>query len=172
MTMAPCILIVDDEPRVAFLLQQALRMMRPECVVLIARSGAEALALAGDRGLDAAIVDYRLKEMDGLTLVARLRQRHPKLQVVMITAGTVPDADGAYGEEDFHWIQKPFSIARLISLLDEVLHHPHPNVDSGDAGDRGASTPSPESPIPPAGPGDGESLGRGSHPQGPNIRKP
>ena len=77
------ILIVDDEAHVRFTLAEVLGDAGHQ--VIAASSGAEALALADDE-LDAVISDLSMPGMDGLALLAALRQRDASLPVLLLTA--------------------------------------------------------------------------------------
>lgn len=125
--MPPHILIVDDEPQVGFFLHQSLRSMNPEYVVSTAQTGAEALRLAQQELFGLVITDYRLKDMDGLALVAALRQLERSPPVIMITAGPPPEVD----PDIIRCIQKPFSTAQLAAVIDEILGDTLSSEDPG-----------------------------------------
>jgi CheY-like chemotaxis protein len=85
------ILVVDDEPDVADLFRQRFRREARQgtYVMHFAASGAEALdRLAGEiqPALVAVLSDINMPGMDGLTLLAEIKQRFPDLPVMMITA--------------------------------------------------------------------------------------
>ena len=75
------VLVVDDERLVRWSLTQRLRADGMD--VIEAGSVAEALQA---RELDAAILDYRLPDGDGISVLRRLREIDPDLPVVMLTA--------------------------------------------------------------------------------------
>src|SRR5215831_3458779 len=86
------ILVVNDEPDVADLLfrQRFRREARQGTYVMhFAASGAEALdRLAGEiqPTLIAVLIDINMPGMDGLELLAAIKQRFPDLPVMMVTA--------------------------------------------------------------------------------------
>jgi two-component system, response regulator, stage 0 sporulation protein F len=85
------ILVVDDEPDVADLFRQRFRREAREgtYVMHFAASGVEALdRLAGEiqPALVAVLSDINMPGMDGLQLLAEIKQRFPDLPVMMITA--------------------------------------------------------------------------------------
>lgn len=85
------ILVVDDEPDVADLFRQRFRREAREgtYVMHFAASGVEALdQLAGEiqPALVAVLSDINMPGMDGLELLAEIKQRFPDLPVMMVTA--------------------------------------------------------------------------------------
>ena len=89
--MSVSILVVDDEPDVAELFRQRFRRETRQgtYVLYYAASGAEALnRLAGEiqPTLVAVLSDINMPGMDGLQLLAEIKQRRPDLPVMMVTA--------------------------------------------------------------------------------------
>jgi CheY-like chemotaxis protein len=89
--MTASILVVDDEPDVAELFRQRFRRETRQgtYVMHFAASGAEALdRLSGEiePTLAAVLSDINMPGMDGLELLAEIKQRYPDLPVMMVTA--------------------------------------------------------------------------------------
>src|SRR5207248_8652321 len=94
--MSVSILVVDDEPDVAELFQQRFRRETRQGTYVLhyAASGVEALdRLAGEihPSLVDVLSDINMPGMDGLELLAEIKQRRPDLPVMMVTA---------YGDEE------------------------------------------------------------------------
>src|SRR5580693_10560202 len=94
--MSASILVVDDEPDVADLFRQRFRheARQGTYVMHFAASGVEALdRLAREikPALVAVLSDINMPGMDGLELLAEIKQRRPDLPVMMVTA---------YGDEE------------------------------------------------------------------------
>jgi two-component system, response regulator, stage 0 sporulation protein F len=90
------ILVVDDEPDVAELFRQRFRRETRQGTYVLhyAASGEEALdRLSGEiePELLAVLSDINMPGMDGLQLLAEIKQRRPDLPVMMVTA---------YGDDD------------------------------------------------------------------------
>lgn len=115
--MGQRILIVDDEPAVADLIEAVLK--DEGYVVAIARDGAEGLALAHGWLPDLILMDVMLPGVDGATAIRRLK-RDPKTAAIPIVAmsagrtirlqtGDLDAADGA--------LAKPFDIDALVAQV-------------------------------------------------------
>ncbi|TFV66175.1 UNVERIFIED_ORG: response regulator transcription factor [Bacillus sp. AZ43] len=78
------VLLADDHP----LFLDGLRLLLETAgltVVGAAGTGAELLALAAEHEADVAVVDVDMPAVDGVTAVAELRRRHPRIGVLMLT---------------------------------------------------------------------------------------
>jgi len=123
---AASILVVDDEPDVADLFRQSFR--REACqgtyVMHFAASGAEALdRLAGEiqPTLIAVLADISMPGMDGLELLAAIKQRFRNLPVMMVTA--LGDDDRRRRARElgaFEFIPKPVDFAQLKVQLRQL----------------------------------------------------
>lgn len=80
--MAHKILIVDDEPSIRLTLAEFLR--REGFEPLIASDAAQGSALFGE-GVEAAVVDINLPGRSGIELLRELRERDPRVPVIVIT---------------------------------------------------------------------------------------
>lgn len=109
------VLIVEDDADLREALSETLEAAGLE--VGTARDGAEALGLAGERSFGLVISDMQMQPVGGAELLQRLRQHHPELPVVLMTAyGTIPQAVAAMraGASDF--LVKPFEASTLVAL--------------------------------------------------------
>jgi DNA-binding NtrC family response regulator len=113
------VLVVDDERLVRWSLSERLRSDGMEPVQ--AASAAEAVEAAA-RGVDAAILDYKLPDGDGISVLKKLRQMDPDLPVVMLTANkeleVVVEAIKA-GASDY--VAKPFEVHDVALRLGRAL---------------------------------------------------
>lgn len=113
------IMIVDDESIFRDYLRQALDWDRYGFRIEgEAKNGQEALKLADERHFDMALVDINMPIMDGLELCEKLKEKHPGIDVVIITGHNEFEyARKAIrlGVEDY--ILKPFSQDELVLTL-------------------------------------------------------
>ncbi|MFE5337352.1 ATP-binding protein [Isoptericola sp. NPDC056573] len=86
------VLVVDDDRSYGAYVAGLLREDADR--VSVAHDGRHALALLRDARADAAVVDVRLPELDGVGLLVRLRAEHPDLAVALMSSGPAPEQTG------------------------------------------------------------------------------
>ncbi|NNC03013.1 sigma-54-dependent Fis family transcriptional regulator, partial [Corallococcus exiguus] len=120
--MPAAVLIVDDEKNILLTLSQSLQLAgyRTE----LASSGQVALDVVSARPVDAVLMDVKMPDMDGLTVLAKLTALKPDLPVIMMSGhGTIDTAVKAtqLGARDF--LEKPLARDRLLVALRNALKH-------------------------------------------------
>jgi DNA-binding NtrC family response regulator len=111
------LLIVDDEADLLTGLARAIGM-EIDCRILTATGGREALEIMADHPVDVVLADIRMPEMDGLELLARIKEQDPAITVIIMTAyGTIQKAVEAIKNGAYDFIQKPVDEDRLIHLI-------------------------------------------------------
>ncbi len=118
----PRVLIVDDEVEQRELLGGFLR--KRGFFVELAGSVGEALDMFSKRGFDAAILDLRLPDGDGIELLRRLRAIDPDVGAVILTAyGTVSAAAEGIKAGASEFMEKPVDLAKLEAALRRLVEH-------------------------------------------------
>ena len=114
-------LVVDDEERVRYVLEETLR--RVGHVVVTASSGEEALDLLRDTSFDVAVVDLNLGgHVDGLRVLEAIRWRWPGTATVILTAhGSLESAMAAIREGVDAYLLKPSKPAEVRQAVQEAL---------------------------------------------------
>jgi len=112
------VLVVDDEEAICRVTAALLELSGFE--VRVARNGREALEIANDQTIDLVLTDVSMPLMSGLELGATLRERKPALPVVYMS-GHMDRRDFAGGGQPGYFVQKPFSLVRLIASLNDAL---------------------------------------------------
>ena len=110
------VLVVDDED--AFRTGLCERLKRKGLTTFDAPSGEDAVAIASQNLLDVALVDIRMSGMDGIELLARLKEAHPSIEVIMLTgAATVATAIKAMKLGAYDYLDKPCRFDKMFILL-------------------------------------------------------
>jgi len=119
------ILVVDDEPDLEILITQKFRkrIRERDLDFVFAGNGKEALAkLESNGGMDVVLTDINMPVMDGLTLLSNLRQHHPMLRSVIVSAyGDMSNIRMALNRGAFDFITKPIDFRDLEITLDKTI---------------------------------------------------
>jgi CheY-like chemotaxis protein len=110
------ILVVDDEPSVAEVIAEAIRARGDSALVCL--DATEALDLLENTGVDGVFLDLVMPGLGGLAALARMRDRHPNLPVVILS-GHAEDEQVAealsLGAVDV--IRKPAALVHLTDAM-------------------------------------------------------
>jgi DNA-binding NtrC family response regulator len=116
----PRVLIVDDEPRMRELLSRAVGGWGFD--VTTAKSGEEALRLAGEHPPHIALLDLDLPGISGLETFKKLRERQPELQAIILTGfGSLDAARQAIHLDVVEFLTKPAPLGDLEHALDRAI---------------------------------------------------
>jgi two-component system response regulator AtoC len=113
------ILVIDDE----LLIRRSIarRLQAAGYDVVEAEDGRTGLAKAA-AGVDLAIVDYRLPDIDGIAVLTQLKQTQPDAIVILLTAyASVETAVSAMKLGAYHFANKPFDLEALVVMVEQGL---------------------------------------------------
>src|SRR5215470_17851482 len=111
---APTILVVDDEPLIRWSLAE--RLKEHGYRVVEADTAASAVAAHAD-GVDLVLLDYKLPDGDGLSVLKRIKQADADTLVIMLTAHSSVDiAVEAMKQGAYHYANKPFALDEIVLL--------------------------------------------------------
>ena len=123
------ILIVDDESEMRIALETTLK--RENYQLVCAEDGKQALDQFEDNAFDLVLTDVRMPKLSGLELLRAVKERAPKIPVVMMTAyGTIDNAVEAMNEGAFDYLIKGsgFSADVLVSTVKRAFLNPQDYV--------------------------------------------
>lgn len=122
------VLVVDDEPLIALLVEAALG--DAGFAVAIAHSEAEALSSVDTTGssLAALVTDIRLGTGSGWVVATHARVQNPDLPVVYISG----DSGGlwkVHGVPESIMISKPFAVGQVVAAVTTLLNTPASSIN-------------------------------------------
>jgi len=123
--------IVDDDRSIRWVLEKALQQagMQPVC---FDSADSALLRLRRQQRPDVLISDIRMPGSSGLELLASVRELHPGLPVIIMTAHSDLDsAVASYQGGAFEYLPKPFDVDEAVALVHRALAHSEEQEASG-----------------------------------------
>lgn len=120
------ILVVDDEQQVAEVLTEFFTMKGYE--VICASGGLEGLSKAEKHKPDVILLDVRMPDLDGLSVLRRIREMNPFVGILMMSGNTDTEAaKEALQLGAFDYILKPFDFEYLDRAVHKMITAATPN---------------------------------------------
>jgi len=133
------ILVVDDESLMRNLVYKILDQGNYK--VQLAASVDEALEALSQKEFQLVIADIKMPERNGLELLKRVKEDHPQVGVVMMTAyGDTYSAREVLHAGAEEYIAKPFKSKQLTSAVERAYQRVLSNLQRGDDGPVEAET--------------------------------
>lgn len=113
------VLVVDDEVVVR---ETVKRILSDEGFnVFVAGDGQTAIEVAKKENVDAALLDIKLPDIDGIEVFERIKVFRPKIKAVIMTAYEIKElVNRAFELGAFACLHKPFAIERLLEILNKM----------------------------------------------------
>ncbi|MCE0734172.1 nitrogen regulation protein NR(I) [Halomonas sp. G15] len=114
--------VVDDDRAIRWVLERALA--QPDLEVECIERGDTALERLLADPPDVLVTDIRMPGIDGLDLMAKVREAHPELPVIVMTAHSDLDsAVASYQGGAFEYLPKPFDVDEALALVRRAVAH-------------------------------------------------
>ena len=114
------ILIIEDNLRVSSLMKRGLESQGYE--IYISEDAEDALVLVERIDFDLIITDIMLPQMNGIELSKLIKQKHPDLPIIMLTAlGTIDEKIEGFDAGADDYMVKPFEIRELYARIKAIL---------------------------------------------------
>ena len=120
------ILVIEDEADIAAFLKKGLQA--ETCVVEVATTGKEGIALAHLNSYNVIVLDFHLPDMIGTEISARIREKKPSIPILVLSVERNMDIKIDMLSVCDDYLTKPFSLRELMVRLraltrrGEVLH--------------------------------------------------
>ena len=118
----PKVLVVDDEKNILSTIGICLESIGID--VTLCAKPQDVLCLLQENIFDIAFVDLKMSPMDGIEVLAEIKQYSPKTTVIIMTAhGSIDTAVAAIKKGAHDYLQKPFDFEELKLFAQKVLAH-------------------------------------------------
>ncbi|MGB5745660.1 MAG: sigma-54 dependent transcriptional regulator [Desulfobacterales bacterium] len=113
------ILFVDDDKTILNMVEEYLAAF--DYRVSIVDSGLKALELIKDKDFDVVFTDFKMPDIDGLELLAMIKEYRPATEVIIVTGhGSMESAIQAMKFGSYDYIQKPFKLDVLRIVINKL----------------------------------------------------
>ncbi len=133
--MVDTVLVVEDEREIRDLVRRYLE--RAGLVARTTASGAEAIRLLGEGGVDLMVLDLGLPDVDGMDVLAAARESAGVPAVVLTARSGVDERIAGLRQGADDYVTKPFSPTELVLRVQAVLHR----TRAGTGADAAPGTP-------------------------------
>jgi DNA-binding NtrC family response regulator len=114
------ILIVDDDESIRTVLSTILS--DEGYSVDMARTGKEAVKKSNTKLYNLALIDIRLPDTEGTTLLTRIKKTSPRMRKIIITGyPSLQNAVGALNNGADAYVMKPFDMRKVLATIEEQL---------------------------------------------------
>ncbi len=115
------VLVVDDDERIVQEIRNGLSRLT-SFEVTTCTSGRTAREALQQSDFDLLIADWKMPDVDGLTLIREAQEHSPDTVTVLMTAYGSPESMAAsHSPYAHHYIEKPFLVEELIDVINSIF---------------------------------------------------
>ena len=115
------VLVVDDDERIVQEIRKGLSRLT-SFDVITCTSGQAAREAMQKSDFDLLIADWKMPDVDGLTLIREAQEHSPEMVTVLMTAYGSPESMAAsHSPYAHHYIEKPFLVEELIDVINSIF---------------------------------------------------
>ncbi|MEM9190386.1 MAG: response regulator [Myxococcota bacterium] len=116
------LLIVDDSLTARLLAQGIVKKLKPDWTIISAKDGPDALRQLQQEPteLSGMLLDINMPHMDGFELASKLREAHPRVPIVMLSANVQRSNRERADSAGYGFIPKPVSPEKVGSFLETL----------------------------------------------------
>lgn len=115
--MPVTVLIVDDSKLARIVASKALGELEPEWRKIEANSAAQAHEILARESIDITMIDFNMKEKNGLELAGELHALHPKMPLAILTANVQDEIIARAREYGAAFVPKPVTAEGLRGFV-------------------------------------------------------
>lgn len=113
------VLIADDEVEFASTLQTRLNLRKFKTAMT--NSGEATVAAIAEEQPDVLVLDLKMPDLDGLEVLAQVRESNPEMQVIILTGhGSFEAGQEGMKLGAFDYLMKPVDLNLLIAKIEEA----------------------------------------------------
>jgi DNA-binding NtrC family response regulator len=123
LSIKPAVLVVERNLDLLWLFRRAVeRSVGEACDVVALATGADACAQISLRSVPLAIVAEKLIDMEGVAVVATIKQRSPRTRIVLTSTNPTLAAEAAAWRSGVnYYLKKPFALETIMEIVSETL---------------------------------------------------
>lgn len=116
------VLIVDDSKVLITALKGGLAKYKDKFEAIYAGDGLEAMSLLDEHLVSLVVTDIQMPVMDGLVLLAFIRERYPDIPCIIMSAYGDDELKSQVSPDIIHFIEKPVNVGKLAEMIIRAIN--------------------------------------------------
>ncbi len=113
------VVIIDDNQSICLMLDRYVKSL--DCITYCAANGMDGIDLVQKNRIDVVITDLMMPGCDGMTVLKKVKEINPSIEVIIITAyGDISNAVSCIKDGAFDYLTKPFQMEEVEALIERV----------------------------------------------------